>query len=95
MIVRPEHVCGEVAVKRVSALSGAGTETVVAAVRKVGDVDVQRRLEENRAHRLQMRSCCPEPPAPWSELKTFPRTICLESIAASIFVVMLGDFKIK
>ena len=48
-LVRPEHVCGEVAVKRVSALSRPGTETVVAAVRKVGDVDVQRRLEENRA----------------------------------------------
>lgn len=60
-----EHVCGEVAVKRVSALSRPGTETVVASMREVGDVDVQRRLEEDRADGLQVRSCGPEPPWHW------------------------------
>ena len=64
-----------------SALSRPGTEAVVAAVRQVGDVDVQRRLEEDRADGLQMRSCSPEPPAPSAELKreeiVFLKNICL------------------
>ena len=38
-------------------------------MREVGDVDVQRRLEEDRADGLQVRSCGPEPPAPGPELK--------------------------
>jgi len=47
-----EHICGEVAVQRMSTLPRSRTKTIISTMGKVGNVDVQGGLEEHRAHGL-------------------------------------------
>jgi len=61
-----EHICGEVAVQRMSTLPRSRTKTIISTMGKVGNVDVQGGLEEDGADRLQVGGRSPEPPWHWS-----------------------------
>lgn len=59
----PEDVRGVVGVKAVDSAAGGGLwrKPVVAAVRQVGDIDVERRAQEHRTHVLQVGCTRPKP----------------------------------